>query len=93
MIPFSGFEWDSGNSAKNWRKHRVSKRECEEVFAREPLVILEDISHSIFEQRMIALGNTKKERKLTIAFTFRNGMIRVISARPMSKKERALYEK
>lgn len=91
MIPYSGFQWDKGNSVKNWRKHRVSKRECEEVFDSEPFII-DDRSHSNGEKRMIALGITKKRRRLVVAFTMRAGLIRVISARPMSRKERKFYE-
>jgi hypothetical protein len=26
------FEWDSGNRFKNWRRHGITSRECEEVF-------------------------------------------------------------
>jgi uncharacterized protein len=92
MIPYSGFQWDKGNSSKNWRKHRVSKRECEEVFDSEPLLIIDDSLHSQVEKRMIALGITKKRRRLVVAFTIRDGRIRVVSARPMSKKERKFYE-
>lgn len=92
MIVFRGFRWDKGNLSKNWLKHHVSNRECEEVFIREPLIIIDDPIHSSLEQRMIALGSTSKNRKLTIAFTSRDGMIRVISARPMSRKERKFYE-
>ena len=44
------FEWDEGNSEKNWKKHKVSQKECVEVFAHNPF-ILEDRLHSQKEDR------------------------------------------
>ena len=42
----SEFDWDEGNRDKNWRKHKVEWKECEEVFANEPIKIFKDIRHS-----------------------------------------------
>jgi uncharacterized protein len=44
------------------------------------------------ELRHAALGKTYGSRLLTVVFTIRNEKIRVISARPMSRNERVLYE-
>ena len=88
-----GFQWDSGNSDKNWIRRKVSRTECEEVFANAPLLVSEDIKHSRDEARHKALGKTNAERKLFIAFTERQALLRVISARDMSKRERDIYEK
>ncbi len=87
-----GFDWDAGNSNKNWEKHKVTKLECEQVFFNSPLLLYEDSKHSHSEVRMYVLGQTNKERLLFIAFTVRNQLIRVVSARDMSKKERKIYE-
>lgn len=87
-----GFEWDRGNQNKNRMKHSVSQTECEQVFFNQPLLLHEDIKHSQKERRMFILGKTDDERKLFLAFTIRNKLIRVISARTMSKKERDIYE-
>jgi uncharacterized protein len=89
-----GFEWDAGTSQKNWEKHRVSKTEAEQVFFNHPLVVGDDQIHSSdHERRFVALGQTDFARKLTIVFTIRKKvLIRVISARDMSKKERNWYE-
>jgi uncharacterized DUF497 family protein len=56
--------------------------------------VLEDSRHSQAEARFHALGETDDERLLHITFTLRqNGtLIRVISARDMHRKERAVYE-
>ena len=87
----SGFEWDKGNEQKNI-KHGVTPAEAEQVFLNEPLVVLDDLKHSDSEQRYHALGKTSEGRLLHITFTIRTTMIRVISARDMHRKERAIYE-
>ena len=89
----SGFDWDDGNARKN-EKHGVSTAEAEQVFFNAPLLMLEDIAHSQQEVRIHALGKTDEGRTLHITFTLRQAgsLIRVISARDMHRKERAIYE-
>jgi uncharacterized DUF497 family protein len=89
-----GFDWDDGNARKSLDKHGVTQREAEEVFVNTPLVIAEDVKHSQTEGRYQALGQSLTGRQLHVAFTLRNEgtRIRVISARHMNRKERALYE-
>ena len=87
------FQWDHGNERKNSDKHNVSREEAEQVFFNQPLLLLEDKAHSREEMRFHALGRTDNNRKLHIAFTIRTNKIRVISDRPMHKKERESYEK
>jgi len=86
-----GFEWDNGNSLKNWERHQVIQGECEQVFFNEPLIVFDDLKHSQEEQRMFLLGTTDSGRLLFMVFTVRNNLIRVISARDMNKKERKIY--
>ena len=90
----AGFEWDAGNARKSQDKHHVSQAEAEQVFFNDPLMLLPDPRHSIKEARNHALGKTDDGRRLQITFTLRaNGtLIRVISARDMSRHERSLYE-
>ena len=88
-----GFDWDEGNKQKNWEKHQVDFRECEEVFFNQPLLIYEDTKHSSQEKRYYLLGRSDTDRTLFLVFTFRNNKIRVISARDQSKKERKIYER
>jgi uncharacterized DUF497 family protein len=87
----SGFEWDEGNSEKNWAKHRVTRSECEQIFFNLPFVAADDLKHSQDEPRYYALGQTDKGRKLFVAFTIRSGLIRVISVRDMNRTERRIY--
>src|SRR4051812_49415333 len=88
-----GFDWNKGNQDKNSTKHNVFNWECEQVFFNEPLILQNDIKHSSVEPRMYVLGRTDDNRELFIAFTVRNSLLRVISARDMSVKERKIYDK
>jgi hypothetical protein len=89
---FEGFEWDQGNKTKSIIKHGVSNQEAEQVFFNRPILVLVDSKHSREETRWHALGITDEERRLHITFTSRAGRLRVISSRPMSKKESMAYE-
>jgi uncharacterized DUF497 family protein len=88
------FDWDEGNSRKSVDRHGVSQVEAEQVFLNEPLLVLEDERHSGRESRFHGLGRTDAGRLLHVTFTLRHNdtMIRVISARPMHRKERLRYE-
>ncbi|RLB92663.1 MAG: BrnT family toxin [Deltaproteobacteria bacterium] len=86
-----GFEWDKGNIDKNWIKHKASSSECEQNFFNRPLLIQDDSLHSESEERYYALGKTDINRFLFVVFTIRNNIIRVISTRDMSRKERRMY--
>ena len=88
-----GFDWDEYNVRKNWERHKVSPVESEQVFFNKPLIAAEDPNHSQAERRFYALGKTDQNRRLFIAFTVRKRLIRVISSRDMSRKERRHYEK
>jgi uncharacterized DUF497 family protein len=88
-----GFDWDRGNKTKNWAKHKVNTKECEELFFNRPVIIYRDIRHSRRENRFGILGKTNKQRLLCLIFTVRKEKIRVISARDQNKKERTKYEK
>ncbi|OIN95391.1 MAG: hypothetical protein COS37_08635 [Anaerolineae bacterium CG03_land_8_20_14_0_80_58_20] len=92
LSQLTGFDWDDSNRDKNWEKHQVLASECEEVFFNLPLLLQSDDAHSQKEPRYYVLGHTIAGRRLFIVFTVRDDKIRAISARDMSKKERAIYE-
>ncbi|TAJ41098.1 MAG: BrnT family toxin [Reyranella sp.] len=94
LARIEGFDWDHGNARKSVEKHDVSQAEAEQVFFNDPLLVVEDIGHSVRELRLHALGRTDAGRQLHISFTLRGDgrLIRVISARTMSAKERVRYE-
>src|SRR6266404_1274593 len=88
----TGFEWDEGNAEKNWILHQVSRAEVEAAFFNRPVLVGPDAGHSKRERRYAALGKTNAARPLTIVFTVRGTLVRVISARDMSRRERRIYE-
>ena len=87
----TGFNWDEGNSAKTRQLHGVTQAEAEQVFLNRPLVVGDAPKDAAKETRQFALGRTDQGRQLTVVFTFRGSLLRVISARPMSRKERRVY--
>ena len=88
-----GFQWDEGNSEKTWARHEVSKAECEQLFLNRPIIVSFDEDHSKLEMRFEALGRADSGRQLTVVFTVRGSLLRVISGRPMSRRERGIYAK
>lgn len=92
-----GFEWDIGNSTKNFSKHGVAILESEEAFFNLPQIVAEDGKHSLHQKRFHLLGKTNAGRKLHLTFALKEKLgklyIRVILSRDMSKKERQFYEK
>ena len=88
----TGFQWDAGNAKKSWERHRVSPGECEQVFFNTPLLLAEDEVHSQSEVRYFGLGQTNAGRALFVVFTIRGDLVRVVSARDMSRRERKVYE-
>ncbi|MBN2416807.1 BrnT family toxin [bacterium] len=92
LLQCTGFDWDEGNISKNWRRHRVSPLESEQIFFNKPLLIARDLKHSRNEERYYALGITDNERYLFTVFTLRDTLIRIISSRDMNRNERNIYE-
>lgn len=89
-----GFDWDHGNARKSAEKHGVSQLEAEQVFLDPRLRVMVDEKHSGAEKRFHAYGQDATGRKLQVSFTLRDddSLIRVISTRPMSRRERDIYE-
>lgn len=90
----TGFQWDEGNARKSVDKHGVAQSEAEQIFFNSPLLLVPDQKHSRQEPRYHALGATDAGRLLHITLTLRSAgaLIRVISARDMHRKEKAVYE-
>ena len=90
--PIVGFQWDEGNVDKNRTMDNVENWGCEQIFFNAPLLVAGDPRHSAKEERWAAFGHTDDGRLLTVVFTKRRNLIRVISARDMNRKERGFYE-
>lgn len=93
LASLEGFDWDRGNRSKNRFKHGVEPAEAEEAFFHRPLLVKVDPKHSASEERFQLLSQSAAGRHLFVAFTVRGKLIRVISARAQSRKERRIYEK
>jgi len=86
------FEWDTNKAATNLAKHGVSFDEAKTVFD-DPLYIdFYDPDHSDDEHRYIMIGVSEQNRLLLIAYTERDDVIRLISAREATRTERKAYE-
>ena len=93
LLECEGFQWDDGNSDKNWIRHGVSRGESEEVFFNRPLIVRKDEVHTTEDEiRYYCLGRTDYYRHLFVVFTVREKLIRVISARDMTRKEKRKYD-
>ncbi len=86
------FQWDAGNNTKSYTKHGVSPEEAESVFQDERRLDFRDPLHSATENRFVTLGRSTHPRILLVAWTLRGRLVRIISIRPASKKERVVYE-
>jgi uncharacterized protein len=86
------FEWDDQKAASNHVKHGVPFEEAVTVFG-DPLAIsFEDPDHSKNESRYLNFGMSAGQRLLVVSYTDRGDAIRLLSARPATRKERRIYE-
>jgi uncharacterized protein len=86
------FEWDSRKALTNRRKHGVSFAEAVTVFADPLSLTIADPDHSSEETRFLDVGMSQRRRVVVVAYTERGGRIRIISARPATRKEKRKYE-
>ena len=87
------FEWDLAKAEANFEKHGVSFEEATTLFDDSFAVTFDDEDHSEDEQREIIIGRTAADILLIVAFTERQGdVIRLISARAATRRERKDYE-
>ena len=86
------FEWDPGKAAENLAEHGVSFEEAATVFRDALSATGSDPDHSVDEERFITFGLSTAGRLLVVAHTDRDDTIRIISARPVTPREREIYE-
>lgn len=88
------FEWDRRKAASNVGKHGMTFEEASTVFSDPLAFIFNDEDHSVDELREIIIGHSHRGRLIIVCFTEKaEGLIRIISARPATKKELENYEK
>ena len=82
------FVWDSAN-VEHIARHGVTPDEAEQVIKNDPFDMA--AGHRNGEPRTVHLGETDASRVLVVVITERDGMYRVVTARPADRKERAFY--
>jgi len=87
------FTWDQAKARANIRKHGVSFDEAQTAFLDEDARLVDDPDHSDDEDRFILLGMSAAPRLLVVVHAYREtgGVIRIISARKATPRERQAY--
>ncbi len=85
------FEWNPNKDRENQRKHGITFSVAQYAFNDPGRVIAEDISHSGVEKRYYCFGKVS-DGIMTVRFTYREGVIRIIGAGYWRKGKR-IYEK
>ena len=86
------FVWDPGKAAANLTKHHIDFREAATVFDDLLSTAFPDAAHSISERRFLIVGASARGRVLVVAYTEQAEIVRIISARPATRRERRFYE-
>lgn len=89
------FEWDSNKNRDNIKKHKISFEEAKEVFYDDNAILFDDPEHSIFEDRFLIIGRIRNMNIYVVSHCYKekNDIIRLISARKATKKEKETYER
>lgn len=85
------FEWDEAKNQTNRRKHGIDLADAATIFSGWTYSTV-DNRFDYGEVRKISIGKMYEQLIVAVVHTDRNGTIRLISARPASKKERRTYE-
>ena len=86
------FVWDREKAAANLRKHGVDFEEAATAFGDPLSITIPDPDHSAGEERRLLIGEGRAGRLLVVAHTERGDEIRLITARPATRRERQTYE-
>lgn len=84
------FEWNPEKDRENQRKHGVAFAAAQHAFGAPDRVIAEDVGHGRGEKRYYCFGRVA-DGVLTVRFTYRAGLIRIIEAGYWRKGKR-IYE-
>lgn len=84
------FEWDEAKDAANRAKHGIGFDRAVRVFS-EPSISYPAKAGIDGEARTVTIGLIEDLLIAAVVHTDRQGVIRLISARPASRKERRLF--
>jgi len=89
------FAWDNNKARQNKRAHGISFEEASTVFSDEHAMLIDHPDHSDDEDRFILLGLSATLRTLVVCHCYRKDdhVIRIISARKSTRKERDIYNR
>ena len=87
------FEWDNRKAESNLKKHQVTFEEAASIFGDILAITFRDPDHSIGEIRYLTFGISQNGVLLILSHTYRNDLVRIISARRATRSERKIYEK
>ena len=90
IIKAMSYEWDPDKAESNYKKHRVGLADAVGVFEDENAITIRD-EHK-YEDRYVTIGRDFLSRILVVVYTFRDIVIRIISARKATVRERKMYE-
>jgi uncharacterized DUF497 family protein len=86
------FRWHPEKARSNLRKHGVTFEEAASVFRDTLSVTIADPLHSTEEDRFVTIGRSARNRTLIVVHLESEDMLRIISARPATRRERRDYE-
>lgn len=86
------FAWDAKKAEANLRKHGISFEEAATAFGDPLSHTVPDPDHSLAEDRFVLIGRSSNQLLVVVVHVERDDTIRIISARPASRRERVLYE-
>ena len=86
------FSWDPKKAASNLNKHGVSFEEAATVFGDPLSDTFPDPDHSMEEYRFVIIGSSESGKILVVAHTADGELVRLISAREVTREERTSYE-
>ena len=86
------FEWNENKNRSNNNKHKMDFDFASRVFNDENRIEWEDKRNDYGELRFITIGRILSTM-ITVVYTLRNKITRIISARPAKQGERDLYNR
>ncbi|HEU0022788.1 MAG TPA: BrnT family toxin [Dehalococcoidia bacterium] len=83
------FEWDEAKNERNIAQHHIDFVEAKLSFEGNVLAFVDD-RRDYGETRIVAIG-LAEGRELTVVYTMRGDVVRIISARRARRDERRAY--
>ncbi|PHS23817.1 MAG: hypothetical protein COA84_10485 [Robiginitomaculum sp.] len=85
------FEWDTAKNEANIAKHGIGFERAKAIFDNPVLTGIDD-RFDYGELRLTSIGIIGATAVLVVIHTDRNGICRIISARPATRTERRKYD-